>query len=149
MGFSEYSGQKPSDVQAEQLTEQRTIITPNGPVTGEEGDWEVREPGGRVRHLTDEEFQKEYGSGADTADSDSAPEESVYDSGETGSYGPSDTETSVDRDAPKADIGTPTEESDEKSDSDEQSEDDTGKTGDEAEESKETPAAPRRPPRRR
>jgi len=144
MAFSDFSGQKSADVQAEQLTEQRSIITPNGPITGNEGDWEVREPGGNVRHLTDEEFQNEYGSGGDTADRDSAPEESVYDSGETGSYGPSDTETSVDKDAAKAGSGTPSE-SDEKETATED------RTGDDVESGEETPVPPRRatPPRRR
>jgi len=151
MGYSEFSGQKSPDVQAEQLTEQRSIITPNGAVTGEEGDWEVREPGGNVRKLTDEEFQKEYGG---EASGDSSTEESVYDAGETGSYGPSDTETSVDRDEPKADSGTPTEdkksdtESEEKSESDVQSEDDKGKTGDKEESATETPPPVSRPRRR-
>lgn len=138
VAFSEFSGQRSSDVQAERLTEQRSIITPNGPVTGEEGDWEVREPGGNVRKLTDDEFQSEYGG---EASGDKETTKSVYDERETGSYGPSDTETSVEEDAPKADSGTPPE-SDE---NDSQSED----TGEDAEREEETPASPRRPPRRR
>jgi hypothetical protein len=131
MGFSSFSGQPASDVQAERLTEQRSIITPNGAVTGEEGDWEVREPGGNVRHLTDEEFQAEYG-GEATADKEK-----------------SETQTGTD----------PVADSDDKSDNgahDESATDDvslddedTSGDGTESDKAPETPAAPTRPSGRR
>lgn len=128
MTFSSFSGQKPSDIQAEQLTERRSIITPNGALTGEEGDWEVREPGGNVRHLTDEEFQAEYG-GEATADK----EESETQTG---------TDPVVDSDE-KRDNGAPDESADDVS-----LDDDTG-DGTESDKAPDTPAAPTRPSGRR
>jgi hypothetical protein len=149
MGFSDFQANEPTDVQAEQLTEQRSIITPNGPLTGQEGDWEVREPGGNVRLLTDDEFQEEYGEG-ETKSLDSDAGESVYDSGETGSYSSGDEDeavTNVDDDETaeeKADKGA-------HSESDEIMPEDSGtvKTGEhpETEEATPPPSRPRRPPR--
>lgn len=149
MGFSDFESNSPTDVQAEQLTEQRSIITPNGPLTGQEGDWEVREPGGNVRLLTDDDFQEEYGKGK-TKSLDSDAGESVYDSGETGSYSSGDGDeavTNVDDDETaeeKADKGA-------RSESDEIMPEDSGtvKTGEhpEAEEATPPPSRPRRPPR--
>lgn len=60
MAYSEYT--RPGlKVQAEQVEEQRSVITPNGGVTAEPGDWELRYEDGNVRKMTDEEFQEEFG----------------------------------------------------------------------------------------
>jgi hypothetical protein len=60
VGFSEFS-KPPLTVQAEQVEEQRSVITPNGSTTAEPGDWEVRFPDGNVRAMSDEEFQEQFG----------------------------------------------------------------------------------------
>jgi hypothetical protein len=130
MAFSEFSGQPSADVQAEQLTERRSIITPNGAVTGEEGDWEVREPGGNVRHLTDDEFQEEYG-GEATADK----EESETQTG-TDSVAESDDES---------DNGA----HDESTTDDVSTDEDASGDGTESDKAPDTPAAPTRPSGRR
>jgi hypothetical protein len=61
MAFEEYKSQ--STVNAEQVEETRSVITPQGAVTALPGQWEVRYPDGNVRVLDDEEFQGEWGSG--------------------------------------------------------------------------------------
>jgi len=66
MAFSEYTSNKDMTVQAEQIEEPRNIITSNGPVYAEEGDWEVRSPDGNVQKFTDEAFQEEYMGGGGT-----------------------------------------------------------------------------------
>lgn len=63
MAFDEYKSH--GTVNAEQITEARSVITPQGAVTGQAGQWEVRYPDGDVRVLDDEAFQGEWGSGSD------------------------------------------------------------------------------------
>lgn len=57
MAFGEYAGQPTKAVVAEQLEEDRSIITPRGVVEGHKGDWEVRHADGNVSRMTDEEWQ--------------------------------------------------------------------------------------------
>jgi hypothetical protein len=59
MAFEEYKSQ--GTVNAEQLEEARSVITPQGAVTGQAGQWEVRYPDGDVRVLDDEAFQEQWG----------------------------------------------------------------------------------------
>jgi len=61
MGFNQYSLKTDVEVQAEQLSEPRSIITPRGSEQGQEGDWEVTFPDGNVQRMTDEEWQKAQG----------------------------------------------------------------------------------------
>lgn len=61
MGFSEYSSSQ--KVNAEQVEESRSVITPQGPITAYPGQWEVRYPDGNVRILDDDAFQQEWGEG--------------------------------------------------------------------------------------
>lgn len=63
MAWSDHVGNVEQKVTAEQLEETRAIITPNGAVNGQPGDWEVRYSDGNVAHLTDEQFQEAFGSG--------------------------------------------------------------------------------------
>lgn len=65
MAFGEYAGQPTEAVTAEQLEEDRSIITPRGVVEGHKGDWEVRSADGNVQKMTDEEWQKATGSPSD------------------------------------------------------------------------------------
>lgn len=62
MAFSEYSGVAQT-VQAEKIEEDRAVITPNGPVEGRSGEYEVRTTDGNVFTLTEDEFEALYGSG--------------------------------------------------------------------------------------
>ena len=62
MAFEEYTSQ--STVNAEQIEEARSVITPQGAVTAQPGQWEVRYPDGNVRVLDDEAFQGEWGGGS-------------------------------------------------------------------------------------
>jgi hypothetical protein len=62
MAFDEYKSQ--GTVNAEQIEESRSVITPQGSVTGYPGQWEVRYPDGNVRVLDDEAFQTEWGGGS-------------------------------------------------------------------------------------
>jgi hypothetical protein len=61
MAFEEFKSK--GAVNAEQIEEARSVITPQGAVTGQPGQWEVRYPDGDVRVLDDEAFQTEWGSG--------------------------------------------------------------------------------------
>jgi len=62
MAFEEYKSQ--STVNAEQIVDEpRSVITPQGAVTAQPGQWEVRYPDGNVRVVDDEAFQEEWGSG--------------------------------------------------------------------------------------
>ena len=65
MAFGEYAGQPTEAVVAEQLEEDRSIITPRGVVEGHAGDWEVRYADGNVAKMTDDEWQAQ-GKPADT-----------------------------------------------------------------------------------
>lgn len=59
MSFQEYTSAL--TVQAEQIEgEPRSIITPQGAVTGYAGQWEVRYPDGNVRVVDDEEFLEDF-----------------------------------------------------------------------------------------
>lgn len=92
MAYSEFS--KPGvKVQAEQVEEQRSVITPNGPITAEAGDWELRYEDGNVRKLTDEEFQDEFG---DATSGDDSADTAVSDVGETGTDDDGESESTVD-----------------------------------------------------
>lgn len=71
MAFGEYAGQPTEGVVAEQLEEDRSIITPRGVVEGKAGDWEVRYADGNVKKMTDEEWQ----SGAGKAGPDTGPKD--------------------------------------------------------------------------
>jgi hypothetical protein len=59
MAFEEFASR--GKVNAEQIEESRSVITPQGAVTGHPGQWEVRYPDGDVRVLDDEAFQTEWG----------------------------------------------------------------------------------------
>lgn len=61
MTFSSFNIRKDVEVQAEQLTEPRAIITPRGSEQGLEGDWEVTFPDGNVQRFTNEEWEKAQG----------------------------------------------------------------------------------------
>lgn len=61
MAFSSFNIRTDIKVQAEQLTEDRSIITPRGTEQGKEGDWEVTFPDGNVQRFTDEEWQEAQG----------------------------------------------------------------------------------------
>lgn len=62
MGFSDFTASA-EEITAEQLEEDRAVITPNGPRYGKAGGWEVRSKDGNVQYLDDEDFQSRYGSG--------------------------------------------------------------------------------------
>jgi hypothetical protein len=59
MAFEEFTSQ--GKVNAEQIEEARSVITPQGAVTGLPGQWEVRYPDGDVRVLDDDAFQEQWG----------------------------------------------------------------------------------------
>ncbi len=59
MAFEEFTSQ--GKVNAEQIEEARSVITPQGAVTGLPGQWEVRYPDGNVRVLDDDAFQEQWG----------------------------------------------------------------------------------------
>lgn len=82
MAFGEYAGQPTEGVVAEQLEEDRSIITPRGVVEGHAGDWEVRHSDGNVSRMTDEEWQAMQ----KPADKEptNGPEESPQDAEDTG-----------------------------------------------------------------
>lgn len=115
MGFSDFTAAA-EEISAEQLTEDRAIITPNGPLYGREGDWEVRSKDGNVRHFTDEEFQDKYGSGSTPDESSETLKETTQetqdatggDKGDTGKThadqgeGPEETETETPEKSPPA-----------------------------------------------
>jgi hypothetical protein len=61
MAFSSFNIRTDIEVQAEQLTEARSIITPRGSEQGQEGDWEVTFPDGNVQRMTNEEWEKAQG----------------------------------------------------------------------------------------
>lgn len=62
VGFSDFTASA-EEITAEQLEEDRAVITPNGPRYGKAGGWEVRSKDGNVQYLDDEDFQSRYGSG--------------------------------------------------------------------------------------
>ena len=79
MSFSEYT--RTYTVQAEQIEENNTsVITQEGAVTAQEGQWEVRHPDGRVQVMDDDEFQDAYGDGSDDDSDDDSDEDSDEDS---------------------------------------------------------------------
>jgi hypothetical protein len=140
MTFTEYSKEAVTAM-AEQVEgdEARSVITPNGPVAAQPGEWEVRYKDGNVRAMTDEEFQEEFG-GASESDKDKDAE----DRGPQESLGGEkartvDPQATVDRDS-----GTLDESDDESNDA--QSEDST--TGEDGETGSVT-RSPSRPTRRR
>lgn len=65
MAFQAYSSSH--KVQAEQIEESRSVITPQGPITAYPGQWEVRYPDGNVRILDNDAFEEEWG-GEESAD---------------------------------------------------------------------------------
>ena len=75
MAFSEVT--KPGiTAQAEQVEEQRSVITPNGAVTAEPGDWEVRYSDGNVRKFSDDEYREEFGDSKTATTDDDEREDS-------------------------------------------------------------------------
>ena len=109
MAFEEYKSQ--GTVNAEQVEEMRSVITPQGAVTAQPGQWEVRYPDGDVRVLDDEAFQTEWGSG-DAGESDEESQPTLL----TASAG---SDTRADKTVTTADAGS---ESDSSPDSDRASE---------------------------
>lgn len=105
MAFSEYTGIAQT-VQAEQIDEPRAVITPNGPVTGNEGDWEVRAEDGNVFTLSDDEFQAMFGSEKDKTVKESTTAGTYSGSGADSGVSPDETPGGV-----KTAVGTPGEES--------------------------------------
>lgn len=81
MAFGEYAGQPTEAVTAEQLDEDRSIITPRGVVEGHAGDWEVRSPDGNVQKMSDEEWQAAQGND-NGSPSDEESEVKTEDTGE-------------------------------------------------------------------
>lgn len=67
MAMSSFNIQTNVEVHAEQLEEDRAIITPRGSENGQAGDWEVLFPDGDVRRMTDEEWQEAQGKGPEEA----------------------------------------------------------------------------------
>jgi hypothetical protein len=118
MTFTEYS-KPPTAVLAEQIEDEpRSVITPNGPVTAQPGEWEVRYKDGNVRRMTDEDFQEEFG---EASESDEDKDEEAPDTGLDEARNV-DTQATVDRDS-----GTPDESENESDDA--QSEDDSKSPG--------------------
>lgn len=144
MTFTEYSKEAVTAL-AEQVEgdEPRSVITPNGPVTAQPGEWEVRYKDGNVRAMTDEEFQDEFGGGSSESEEDK--EDKTPDAGlDESRVGVTtvrnvDSSAKVDRDSGALD------ESDDES-NDAQSEDST--TGEDGETGSVT-RSPSRPTRRR
>lgn len=54
MSFDKYTST--ASVKAEQIEEARSVITPNGPLAAQVGQWEVRYPDGNVQVVDDEQF---------------------------------------------------------------------------------------------
>ena len=63
MAFDEYKSTH--TVNAEQITEERSVITPNGPISAAPGQWEVRFPDGNVQVVDDEQFTAAFKGGAE------------------------------------------------------------------------------------
>jgi hypothetical protein len=61
VAFDEYTSTQ--KVKAEQIEEAKSVITPNGPMAAQAGQWEVRYPDGNVQVVDDEQFQTAFGSG--------------------------------------------------------------------------------------
>lgn len=80
MGFNDFAAAA-ENITAEQLEEDRAVITPNGPREGKAGGWEVRSKDGNVQYLDDDDFQAKYGSG----ESKDAPSLDEEDNRKTGS----------------------------------------------------------------
>jgi hypothetical protein len=120
MAFSEFTSNKDMTVQAEQIEEGRNIITTNGPVYAEEGEWEVRSPDGNVQKYSDEAFQKEFMGGGgeeptaqkslyedDSAESSTKESSTEDTTGVDSGQDSSDTPTKdSDRDSPKEGDGS-------------------------------------------
>ena len=76
MTFTEY-GTPGIKVQAEQVEDEpRSVITPNGAITAQPGDWEVRYEDGNVKAMTDDEFQEEFGDSGSPPDEETDEKES-------------------------------------------------------------------------
>lgn len=70
MAFTEYSSNE--SVMAEPIgDEPRNVITPNGPVVGQPGQWEVRHSDGNVTVMDDEDFQSQWGDDSEDSEQDS------------------------------------------------------------------------------
>lgn len=61
MAMSSFNIRTNVEVHAEQLEEDRAIITPRGSENGQKGDWEVLFPDGNVQRMTDEQWQEAQG----------------------------------------------------------------------------------------
>jgi hypothetical protein len=61
MAFDKYTST--ASVNAEQITEQKSVITPNGPMAAQPGQWEVRYPDGNVQVVDDEQFTATFEKG--------------------------------------------------------------------------------------
>lgn len=138
MAFTEYNKPTVSALAEQVEDEPRSVITPNGPVTAQPGDWEVRYKDGNVRALTDEEFQEEFG---ESSESDENEEETESHAGLDEARNV-DSQATVDRDS-----GTPDES--EESDDDAQSEDDSKSPGSDEGVTGSATRSPSRPTRRR
>jgi hypothetical protein len=99
VAFGEYAGQTTQAVVAEQLEEDRSIITPRGIVEGKAGDWEVRHADGNVERMSDEEWQA-MGASAAPAKEGNGSEEGPPDKDRT-------TEDTSGESDPEADADTP------------------------------------------
>jgi hypothetical protein len=89
MGFSEYQSSADTTVQAEEVEESRSIITPTGPITAEPGEWEVRHPDGNVEKMSADDFAEQYQGGSaepstvSASSEDTTGDSSAQDSSET------------------------------------------------------------------
>jgi hypothetical protein len=139
VAFSEYS-KPPIAVQAEQIEDEpRSIITPNGAVTAQPGDWEVRFPDGNVQKMTDEEFQEDFGDKGSEESGNKADAPAIVGNEEKDTDGMGDEESALEDD----DNGTQ-DESDTTKDAEEERPGDKAETESATRRPSPPPTAPRR-----
>ena len=71
MGFDKYTST--ASVRAEQIMEHRSVITPNGPLAAQPGQWEVRYPDGNVQVVDDEQFSATFEKGGAEEEAEETP----------------------------------------------------------------------------
>ena len=99
MAMSSFNIRTNVEVHAEQLEEDRAIITPRGSENGQAGDWEVLFPDGNVQKMANEEWEEAQGK----SDEEKQTEVSGEGISSAGNKGRATTEESADED--HADIG--------------------------------------------
>lgn len=98
MTFEEFS--RNYKVQAERIEEDNTsVITQQGSVTAQSGQWEVRHPDGQVQVMDDDEFQETYGDRSDdSSDVEDGDEEENTAAAQSGFLTPNDPDVDEDDD---------------------------------------------------